>query len=288
MKLALGTAQFGLSYGVANRNGKVAQPQIKNILAESLSCGIDTIDTASAYGDSEFNLGNAGVSKFKIISKLPEIPLGEKNISCWAQTQINYSLTNLKVNSIYALLLHRPSQLLDSRGWEIYQALRDLKSRGLVKKIGISVYSPYELDLLIPKYAFDIVQSPLNLFDRRLMNSGWAERLKRMGIEIHIRSVFLQGLLLMKRDEIPMKFEKWSLSFDRWHNWLKTFNINPISACLAYPSSLVEIDRIIIGVDTHSQLMQILLSLKHSNDFLFPEFNIKDHRLINPNCWSSL
>ena len=195
------------------------------------------------------------------------------------------SLNRLNVKSIYALLLHSPEDLLGVHGLTIYKGLRELKSKGIVKKIGVSVYSIDEIEVITDKYDVDIIQCPLNLVDRSLVESGWHKRLKKMGIEIHVRSIFMQGLLLMKKDLIPNNFSKWKNIWNKWHSWIEEKNINTLDACIAFVSSIDEIDRIIVGVDSLKHLEEIVQSYKLKQVTEFPDISSNDIDLINPSLW---
>ena len=167
-RLALGTVQFGLNYGVANRSGQVSRSMAKAMLAHALEGGVDMLDTAVAYGESEECLGEIGTGGFKVVSKLPTVPESCPDIDVWVREQINMSLTRLGVKSLYGLLLHRPDQLLEANGKALYIALQRLKEAGKVQKTGVSIYAPDQLTDLASRFRFDIVQAPLNLVDRRL------------------------------------------------------------------------------------------------------------------------
>jgi aryl-alcohol dehydrogenase-like predicted oxidoreductase len=285
MRLALGTVQFGLPYGIANQDGQVTRSVAKDMLQLAAASGIDTLDTAIAYGESESCLGDAGTDGFSLVTKLPAVPDGCNDINEWVREQIEASLGRLGVQSVYALLLHRSGQLLGADGKIIYQAMQDLKKAGLVQKIGVSIYSPDELDVLMPQYRFDLVQAPFNLVDRRLYTSGWLQRLKQEGTEIHTRSAFLQGLLLMPRSSIPSKFAPWEELWDKWDAWLACHSDTAVQACLAYPLSFPEIDRVIIGADSKGQLEQIIEAALCAASGDLPDLHCEDERLINPSNW---
>lgn len=149
MKLALGTAQLGLNYGIANRQGQVSVDEAEEaILRHAQSSGMDTLDTAMAYGDSEQRLGVIGVAGWHVVSKLPAIPDACPDVFRWVATSVQESLQRLQVTSLYGLLLHRPEQLLARDGERLYLALQQLKDDGVVGKIGVSIYDPSELDAL--------------------------------------------------------------------------------------------------------------------------------------------
>jgi aryl-alcohol dehydrogenase-like predicted oxidoreductase len=285
----LGTAQFGLHYGVTNQNGQIKQEAGKVVLQMAKNSGIDMLDTAIAYGDSEQILGKLGVNYFKVVTKLPALPVGICNIEEWINKQIEASLDRLGLNSIHGVLLHRSENVLGNAGSQVIQSLQRLKSQGLTQKIGVSIYDPQELVQVFKVMEIDLVQSPLNLLDRRLETSGWLTRLRARGVETHTRSSFLQGLLLMPRAEIPKKFERWSNIWDAWHNGLIECKTSATAACLSYPLSLLDVDQVVIGVDNAEQLSQLIkISNKKTRlddwSFMISE----DEQLINPTHWSSL
>lgn len=287
-RLALGTVQFGLPYGIANHDGQVTYSVAKTMLQLATAKGIDTLDTAIAYGESESCLGEAGTQGFKLVTKLPAVPDEHSDINGWVREQAMASLSRLRVHSVYGLLLHCPEQLLGADGEALFQALQDLKEAGLVQKIGVSIYAPSELDALLPRYRFDLVQAPLNLVDRRLHASGWLQRLKDDGVEIHTRSAFLQGLLLMPQDSIPDKFLPWTDLWGKWHDWLSHHAVLAVHACLAFPLSFPEIARVIVGADSVSQLEQIISVATRVAPVDLPDLRCDAENLINPARWSQL
>ena len=220
-RLALGTVQFGQDYGVANRSGQVSLDQIKESLHLAALHGINTLDTAISYGNSESLIGQIGVEKFRVITKLPEIPQGVY-VQEWINSQVMKSLGRLNTSSVYGLLLHRPQQFHGSFGLDILSALKTLKEKGIINKMGVSIYNPEDLDGL-PLEHIEIVQAPYNILDVRLFTSGAAKKLKDLGVELHTRSAFLQGLLLMPAKDRPAKFKRWDDLWSKWDSWLKDY-----------------------------------------------------------------
>jgi aryl-alcohol dehydrogenase-like predicted oxidoreductase len=285
MRLALGTAQFGLPYGIANQDGQVTRLAAKAMLQLAEANRIDTLDTAIAYGESESCLGEAGIQGFQLVTKLPAVPDDCAEVSDWVQEQMAASLSRLGVRAVYGLLLHRPQQLLGAGGKALYRTLQDLKESGQVQKVGISIYAPNELDLLTTQYRFDLVQAPFNLVDRRLHTTGWLQRLKEEGVEVHTRSAFLQGLLLMSPAAIPEKFASWSNLWSKWHSWLAHDTASAVQACLAYPLSFPEVDRVVVGADSISQLEQIITATTRVAPIDLPDLHCEAENLINPVRW---
>lgn len=285
MKLALGTAQFGLAYGIANTDGQVTAHAAVKILARAQAAGMDTIDTAIAYGQSEQRLGEAGVGGWNVVSKLPAIPEGCADIQAWVTANVDASLARLRVPRLRGLLLHRPGQLLSADGRQLYQALLQLKHAGKVEKIGISIYEPTELDELCAQYVFDLVQAPFNVLDRRLATSGWLHRLHAEGVEIHVRSAFLQGLLLCATGKSPAGFERWEPLWSSWRAWVTSAGVNPLRAALGHVLSYPEIDRVVVGVDSLDQLNEILACAESGQRRAPDALATTDSDLLNPARW---
>ncbi len=286
-KLALGTVQFGLSYGIANRDGQTPLAEVRQILDLARRSGLDTLDTARAYGNSERVLGRCGAQGWRIVSKLParQISGGAAN---WVRDCLAQSLHALKVESLGGLLLHQPSLLLGEDAPVIHETLLALKAEGRIKKLGISVYEPSELEALIPRYAIDLVQLPFNLVDRRMLHSGWLDRLHRAGIEVHARSCFLQGLLLMPQDERPAKFDRWRSLWQGWHDWLAQSGQTPLRACLGYSLAQPQISRVLVGTESAAQLAEILEAAQCPALSVPGALTVNDPDLINPSRWTTL
>ncbi|MEM9116379.1 MAG: aldo/keto reductase [Cyanobacteria bacterium P01_F01_bin.56] len=283
-KLALGTVQFGLPYGVANQSGQVSRQEACQILSTAWEAGLDTLDTAIAYGTSESVLGAIGVSQWRVISKLPPLP-EEADIQQWVQQSVHDSLKRLRKESLTGLLLHRAQDFQGDNGLVLHDSLQRLKSMGWIEKVGVSIYSPDELQGIIPQLAIDIVQAPLNVLDRRLIQTGWLPRLKSLGIEVHTRSAFLQGLLLMPPLHRPAYFDRWSKLWNHWQTWLDAKDLTPLAACLGFVFSQASVDRVLVGVDSCQQLREIL-SIAASNFPSVPDgLSSDDLDLLNPSRW---
>lgn len=274
-KIVLGTVQFGLQYGI-NSAGRPNGDAVRNILAEAANGGITTLDTSSAYGISEEILGECLTKeeKFRIVSKYPkgDVPVKE---------MFNASLRRLKVEKLYGYLLHHFEVYKNNP--TVWDEFVKLKDAGKVQKIGFSLYSPKELEFILNrKSPFDIIQVPFNIFDKKFL--PYMKELHEKGVEIHVRSTFLQGLFFMDRNVLPEKLQplrKYLLQLDEFSS-KSGLSISEIA--LNYNLQNPYIDGVLIGVDNVDQLKMNLASIKDVSINL--EIQVKEQELINPVNWN--
>jgi aryl-alcohol dehydrogenase-like predicted oxidoreductase len=286
-RLVIGTAQFGSPYGISNQRGQVDVSEVKSILELTWKSGIRTIDTASSYGNSEEVLGLLASAEFQIIGKLKSLPATCESVGTWVCDQLQSSLQNLKRSSIYALLVHNPADLSGAQGEELFESLLVLKENGIVEKLGISIYSPTELDSLIPRFEFDIVQTPLNVLDNSIHSSGWLSKLSDMGVSVHARSVFLQGLLLQKSSDRSQTFSKWKTILGGYDSWVQSLGVTSLQACLAHVMSYEQVSNIVFGVTSRAELCEIISSLPTDPIRAPANLYSTDVELVNPMNWKS-
>jgi aryl-alcohol dehydrogenase-like predicted oxidoreductase len=285
IRLALGTVQFGLNYGVANVSGQVGQSEVAAILDRAAAAGIDTLDTAIAYGQSEAALGRAGVKNWRVITKLPALPQEVAAVPRWIDDQIDGSLRRLGITQLEAVLLHRGDDLLGRHGEEYLQALIDAKKSGLTRALGVSVYDPAELDVLWPIWRPDVVQAPCNVLDRRLIRSGWLDRLTQNKVRVHVRSAFLQGLLLLPPERRPEGFAPWRVILDRWTAWCDGLGVSPLRGALAFVRALRGIEFVVVGVDSATHLQEVLALPAVAEPLPPDDMFCEDRDLIDPSRW---
>lgn len=288
MRVALGTVQFGLNYGVSNSVGVAPLAEVARMLLFCREHSIEVLDTAASYGNSESVLGRLNVDGFQIVSKLPTEFPGDISVFEWVLNSVGGSLLRLRQQSLYGILLHRPSMLFEAGGGALYRALQQLRADGIISKIGVSIYGPEELSQLFDNFDFDLVQAPLSLIDQRMILSGWLRRLTRHGVEVHVRSVFLQGLLLTHKDERPRKFDRWAIFWRDWDSWLDDTGLSPVEACIRHALSYSEVGRVIVGAQSLNQLREIVsAAVKPPIDAPF-HLNVSDPNLLNPHLWKKL
>ncbi|MBW0434104.1 aldo/keto reductase [Leptospira yasudae] len=286
-ELILGTVQFGLNYGVANKTGQINEEEASKILDIAFSSGIKTLDTAIAYGDSERILGKLNRDRFELITKLPGLPKDCSSPDLWVKRSIEESLERLRIPKIKALLLHDISVLFGEFGNEVYTRIRHFIDEGKIEKFGVSIYSYRDLDRIPDFVQYDILQAPFSVFDQSLLKSGYTERLRSRGVIVQARSIFLQGLLLMKIHERPKYFDRWKSHFRLWDDWRKTQIYEPLEACIKFVQSVSDISQVVFGVDSSTQLNQILSIFKDQREIIFPSYlSSEDENLIFPSKWN--
>lgn len=285
-KICLGTAQFGSSYGLTNKNESLSVKEIREILNLANQNGIGFLDTAPTYGNAEIKLGKSELSSWNIITKVSAvntISRGDNIIK-----SVEGSLSRLKVDKLYAVLVHNPKLIFESEFSYLLNQLNELKRRGLVRKIGVSVYNSYEVDFLLDNHQIDVVQIPFNIIDGRMLINGTLDKLKSKNIEVHARSIYLQGLLLMDKKDQMSQFGKWNSHWNLLHSFCSENKLSRLEVCLRYVLNNPKIDRVIVGVDNYIQLKQIILAATGSEVIVPYELFSFDDKLCNPSNWNSL
>lgn len=278
MRLALGTVQFGLAYGISNSAGEVADDELDTILALARKLGVDTLDTAQAYGKAEARLGMHSTNDFQLITKLAP-GIDAKDVDSYVES----SLQRLGRPRLDGLLLHRSQDASPA----LFEALATLQQEGKVGKTGVSVYAPEELALWLEQgYPLELVQLPANLLDQRFLRSGWLDRLQNLGCEIHVRSLFLQGLLLMQPDLRPDHFHPFSEQLARLDGWQP--HSSPLHKALSLIPALPQVSRFVVGVCHAHELAAIASAYAHlhpCHDNELAALACDEPALINPALW---
>jgi aryl-alcohol dehydrogenase-like predicted oxidoreductase len=278
-KIIIGTANFTQKYGADPK--KISHKEIKKILNLAKENGIYKIDTAEAY------LKNKGVfknveKKFKFLSKITPDPRWVSLEFCQTQLENHFKVFNK--NKVETLFFHNMKILFTKNGLKIFKNLELLKKKKYFQKIGLSIYDTNCLDFITTNYNFDVVQCPYNILDKRILTSGWFDKLKDQGIEIHIRSVFLQGLLVNKLVYKKKHFNKWKNLFFEWFQYLENNNISPIDYCLNNLMSY-DFDQIIIGINSYNNLNEIINFKEIKKNIKLIDFKLSDTKLIDPRKW---
>lgn len=291
MKLGLGTVQFGLDYGLSNTTGQPTAEEVEAILGLAAASGIDVLDTAADYGTAEQVLGEVlqGGGPFRIVTKTPTFKKDriEPADAADLRDAFSRSLERLRRDRVDAILVHYGADLLAPGGERLYEAVQSLKSDGLVAKTGVSVYSGAEVDAILERFPVDIVQAPINAFDQRLVAGGRLDALDAAGVEVHVRSAFLQGLLLMPPEDVPPYFDPIRAHIEAYHATLDTNGLSPVEGALAYVRGLRAADVILVGVVDQAQLAANVAAFQRAADAAmdFSPFALTCDDMVNPSRW---
>lgn len=274
-KIVLGTVQFGCQYGI-NSAGRPNEEEVRRILAYSAEAGITKLDTSSAYGDAEKVLGKCmpNGAQFQIISKYPETELSVRDM-------FMVSLRDLRVEKLYGYLLHLFSIYKANKSiWHDFQAL---KQEGLVEKIGFSIYTPDELEMLIQdQVEFDILQVPRSILDRKF--DAYLPMLKERGVEVHVRSTFLQGLFFKERNALPEKLQPLKPYLQQMDEYAQMHQMSISEVAMNYNLQNENIDGVLIGVDSLAQLQTNLQMV--SDRVVDLDIDVQEKELVNPVNWN--
>ncbi len=273
-KLGLGTVQFGQAYGVSNRSGQVKPAQAAAILARSADAGIGLLDTAANYGEAERVLAALDIRPFRIVTKT--IGFGQGLDAVLARAR--QSATALGADT---LLVHAAGDLADGTLWP---ALQRLKAEGVFAKLGISTYVADDPASLAARFKPDVIQLPFSVLDQRLLADGTLAKLKDLGVEVHARSLFLQGLLFL--DPPPEKLKAAAAPLARLRAALREAGVTPLQAALGFVLSRQEIDIGLVGVTSLEELDKIIAATEIALPALdWPSFALQDEHLLTPSLW---
>lgn len=282
MKLAIGTVQFGINYGINNKNGIPSDIDVSKIFDLSIKNNINYLDTSISYGNSEERISKLANNKFKIITKSNNVKSSEELTS-----SILTSLSSLKIESVYGFLFHNADNLIDNH--DLWSTLVKFKNEKKVNKIGYSLYDTKQIDYLLDKgFIPDIVQLPYSLLDRKF--EKYFIKLKKLGTEIHVRSVFLQGLYFMNNKRLPQKLFPLKKYLDNIESICNEFNVSIGELALNFVYENKFIDKIIVGVDSPNQLNQNINIIKNWNsnksiNKLVSKITVKEQYLLSPVNW---
>ena len=274
MKLGLGTVQFGQAYGVSNAKGQVSKADVAAILARAAKARVPVLDTAANYGEAEAVLAGFELAPFRIVTKTIGIKNGVEAVIARARQ----SAERLKADT---LLVHAAADLTDGTLWPALQAL---KAEGVFRRIGISTYVADKPAELAARFKPDVMQLPFSVLDQRLLADGTLARLKDLGVEIHARSLFLQGLLLMP--DVPEKLRSAAPELNRVRAAIKATGSTPLAAALSFVLSRPEIAIGLVGVTSVGELDEILTAVEQPLPGIdWASLALRDERVLTPSLW---
>ena len=253
--LVLGTAQFGMEYGVANRTGTPDESRVAEILDQAYISGIRILDTAAAYGESENALGRVGVSGWEVMTKVPSLSgLSDDQLDEAVYGSVLRSLDCLKIDCLSAVLFHDHRDMIGERGRRVLGAMERLRAENHVRSLGVSIYTSSDLEGL-EHAKTQIVQAPFNVLDQRILGSN-------LSAELHVRSVFLQGLLLMTPRVRPAYFGRWNGLLTRFEERVHDSGLDPVAFCLGFAAQQPAVAKCVVGVEHPDQISGILAAFE--------------------------
>lgn len=278
-KLILGLTQFGMNYGVMNTFKDNKDVLLSKVLKICKKDKIEYLYTSTYYGNANKLLAKKKLKKFKIIIKFKYKDFLKKNLN-FAISKIQ---KKLKIKN-FTLMIDGFENLNKNIRENVYKKILYLKKNKIIKKFGFSIYYFKNVKNICRNYKPDIIQCPYNLIDRRLENNNLLKFFHQNKIQVDVRSIFLQGILLSNTKKIPAKFKIWKKLFKKFENWSMKNKINKINACVSFIFKNKHISRALIGVDNLEQFKEIL-SLKLHKNIKFPNLRSNDQNLINPSKW---
>lgn len=283
MDLALGTVQFGIGYGIAGASMPVPEPEVRQILKRAWELGIRTLDTATAYGNIEARLSDLiGDNPFSIVSKISAIPhaLGQNAAEDFVVNAIENIRSSLGPRST-TILFHCSDDLLRENGEILWNAAKK-SLNNLPIQLGVSCYSPDDLVQLSTRYSIHVAQIPGNALDQRLSSTILPEH-----VEVHLRSIFLQGAMLLPIDKIQQKLPQAIPAMKKWHTWCEERDMSYLQASLSIVKTLPNVRHCVVGVDQLSQLEEIAEAWSSVMPIDAPELAVNQLDIIDPRYWKN-
>lgn len=282
-RIGLGTAQFGLDYGISNTAGKMNEESVVRTMQVAAQAGVRVLDTAPAYGDAESIIGRMApsVGSFACVTKTRQLRHGLDAVI----DGVAESLARLGPSPLYGLLVHAAGDLLGPEGQGLWRALADFRESGRVLRIGASVYTTEDANALMDRYPLDIIQIPFSMIDQRFLSDGTLARLNESGVEVHARSVFLQGLMFLNPVDLPPELAFAVDHLAHVHGVLSKIGVSPLTAAVNFVLHRPEIDMAIIGVTGESELQEVINAAGPQPDFDWQSLATNDPRIVLPANW---
>ena len=287
-KIVLGTAQFSGNYGITKNNKKLSKKESHKILRTLVKKKLRHLDTSIDYKNSFSKIKSFNFNNWQITTKIDPKKLdfsSEKNLYLSLEKQIRLIKKRFNINKIRNLLVRDSDIFLSSKGKVFYKILKILKKKKHFSYFGYSIYNFRSLEKIITNFKPDLIQCPYNIFDRRIENKKIRNLIKSKKIRIQARSIFLQGILLKKVDELPKFFYKWKNIFFKFEKILKKNKLSALSLCFNFVNNNKYIDEILVGVQNDKELKQIIDIKKRKNLLMSKNLFEVNSKLIDPTKW---
>jgi len=287
-KIILGTAQFSGNYGITKKDDYLSQNEAHKILKTLLAKKLRHLDTSIDYKNSLKKIKSFNFNNWQITTKMDPKNLdfsSEHNLYLSVENQIKLIKKQSSIKNIKNLLLRNSNIILTPKGKILFKVLKKIKKNKLIINFGYSIYSFKNLEKIIINFRPDLIQCPYNIFDRRIENIKIKNILKKKKIKVQARSIFLQGILLKKTNQLPKFFLKWKNLFLNFENLTKINKLSPLSLCFNFVNNNKDIDEIVIGVQNNKELKEIFdIKLKRKISIRKELFK-PSLKLIDPTKW---
>lgn len=268
-----------MNYGIMNKFNYNKKKELEKILSFLKKKKIKFLYTSRYYGISNKILSKKNLDFFEIFAKFKANDLLDAKF----KLNLNNDKKMLKKDKLI-LIIDGIEKLSNKKANKVYSNIINLKKSGDLYKFGYSIYSFNKLKKICDNFKPDILQCPYSVIDRRLEENKLLQFLKKKNIEVHVRSIFLQGLLLTQPSKLPKKFLKWKKKFQAFSQHMYKNNVSNLNGCINFVQKNKNIDKILLGIDKISHLEEIL-NVNLNKKIKFPNIYSRDEKLINPSKW---
>ena len=282
--LGLGSAQFGGDYGISNSRGRVSEDEVRQILSLAADCKLLSIDASHHDGDVERILGRNWPfpSPFKPQVRTLRV---EKGLD-WLEARLRRSVDHMGLVRVHAAMVDSAEDLTGAQGDALWARLEKLKAEGLISKIGISAAYEDQPLLLARRFKPDLMQVPASILDQRMVRNGDIEALAELGVEVQVRSVFLQGLIFLPRESLPANLIPIGPHLSRVRRIMAESGADPLHAALSFAQNLKGVSTVIVGVTSAAELRAIIAA----SESKAPRINwdamaLNDEVALTPSLW---
>lgn len=284
-QLILGTAQFGSGYGITNNKRRIDDQTVIEIVDMALARGISLFDTATDYGDSQDRLGALAEqsTKARFITKFSLAETGEPPT---AESLYEESMRRLGVEKLAGLLFHKVADLSDERSLLAFDVVRRARDAGIIDRVGVSIYDKSGLNGVLTAFPdLDILQIPGSIVDRRLLDDDDVHALSARGVEIHVRSVFLQGLLLADPSAFDERFVALSPVVDSLRSHAMETGVELLELLLSFVRDCPIVDAVLVGATSVAEIGAIADAWGAPSGALFEMVPALPLEVIDPRRW---
>lgn len=285
-KLGLGTAQFGLDYPNTDPRGRAPEAEVADILQMAARAGLPLLDATVAFGAAERALGQAlpRPNPFRTVIKTARCDRGPD----FVESEARASLARMGLERAYAVVVQSAGDLFGPYGQAMWDRLKQLRDEGLFDRIGVSVYASDDPAGVVRRFKPDIVQAPASLLDQRLLVSGELAAVAELGVEVHLRSIFLQGLLFLPPDRVPAELRGASGRLSRVRRMIAEGRSDPLQAALGFALSRPEASSVVVGVSTAAELAAVMAAAQTPPpDLDWDEMAMDDPTALDAHRWAA-